>query len=447
MPRFFVVAIVFVATLEACRTDRVASAPSVRQVVIAPVQEPLLVMQPEALSATVISTTGEVLSQSLLIWGSSDSTVATVSSTGVVMPRKTGTVRITAISGTVGASVDLVIHMRWLDLRLGRSSTGACGIGADSAAYCWGTTVGLADGIPPLRPTLVSDNHKYRSIGFTGGSACAIASDGHVFCWGNNDFGQLGDGTKISSRVPVQVNGVSNAIQIAVGNNFACATTSLDLLFCWGADDFGQIGDGMGSTGLTLPTTQLTNVPPVAQLSLSGLHGCALAVNAELYCWGYSPYAGVPTTSYLVTPARAVPSLTLRDLTASMYLTCGTATVGGIYCWGLGAGGPNSPSLVPGTGGLNGVVVTSISKPHYCAIGPSGVYCWGWALALGYGSAVNDIATPTLLPGSESFVRLEASETTTCALTAKGVAYCWGDSALGDGTTRRSATPVVVADP
>jgi alpha-tubulin suppressor-like RCC1 family protein len=35
--------------------------------------------------------------------------------------------------------------------------------------------------------------------------SCAVLSDSTVGCWGNNNWGQLGDGTKASSNVPVFV--------------------------------------------------------------------------------------------------------------------------------------------------------------------------------------------------------------------------------------------------
>jgi alpha-tubulin suppressor-like RCC1 family protein len=36
----------------------------------------------------------------------------------------------------------------------------------------------------------------------------AVANDGTVWAWGKNDRGQLGDGTKVDSAVPVKVTGL-----------------------------------------------------------------------------------------------------------------------------------------------------------------------------------------------------------------------------------------------
>jgi Regulator of chromosome condensation (RCC1) repeat len=40
-----------------------------------------------------------------------------------------------------------------------------------------------------------------------GGFTCAV-KDGGAWCWGDNNFGQLGDGTRTSSSAPVPVSGM-----------------------------------------------------------------------------------------------------------------------------------------------------------------------------------------------------------------------------------------------
>ena len=71
-------------------------------------------------------------------------------------------------------------------------------------------------------------------------------------------------------------------------------------------------------------------------------------------------------------------------------------------------------------------------------------YCWG---TNGYGQLGNDANLFTLAPnpqplrvaGNLGFATVNPGNLVTCALTAQGAGYCWGnnsDGALGDGTLR-----------
>ena len=49
------------------------------------------------------------------------------------------------------------------------------------------------------------------------GHSLALKSDGTVWAWGLNSSGQLGDGTTTTRTTPVQVDGLSNVIEVAAG--------------------------------------------------------------------------------------------------------------------------------------------------------------------------------------------------------------------------------------
>jgi len=51
----------------------------------------------------------------------------------------------------------------------------------------------------------------------------ALRSDGTAWAWGFNGFGQLGDGTRTSSAVPVRVSGLSQVTSIAASGIAAYA--------------------------------------------------------------------------------------------------------------------------------------------------------------------------------------------------------------------------------
>jgi alpha-tubulin suppressor-like RCC1 family protein len=75
---------------------------------------------------------------------------------------------------------------------------------------------------------------------------CALLTSGAVRCWGDNDFGQLGDGTRISQLSPQLVPGLTGVVQISAGLTYACAVTDAGALLCWG-DELAVLSGGATS--------------------------------------------------------------------------------------------------------------------------------------------------------------------------------------------------------
>jgi len=100
---------------------------------------------------------------------------------------------------------------------------------SDGTVWGWGQNfqLQLGDGTTTQRVTpvqvknltdvvQVSGNHGLHSL--------ALKYDGTVWSWGNNGYGQLGDGTKVSSATPVKVNDLSDIVQIEGGGEFFVST-------------------------------------------------------------------------------------------------------------------------------------------------------------------------------------------------------------------------------
>ena len=67
---------------------------------------------------------------------------------------------------------------------------------------------------------------------------------GTLFAWGSNVFGQVGDGTNVNRRAPVQIGTDTNWSAISTGWFHTIALKSDGSLRAWGANDSGQLGDG-----------------------------------------------------------------------------------------------------------------------------------------------------------------------------------------------------------
>jgi alpha-tubulin suppressor-like RCC1 family protein len=88
-------------------------------------------------------------------------------------------------------------------------------------------------------------------LAFGYAAGCALKSDGTVWCWGTTLSGADGlepDGGDAGIGTPklVQIQGVSDAVQIAVGwDVFGCALIKNGSVMCWGDNAFGQLGRGL----------------------------------------------------------------------------------------------------------------------------------------------------------------------------------------------------------
>lgn len=74
--------------------------------------------------------------------------------------------------------------------------------------------------------------------------SAVLNADNTVSTWGFNLYGQLGEGTNNTQRLPVQVQGLTNVKAISAGTYFALALKNDGTVLAWGNNSDGQLGDG-----------------------------------------------------------------------------------------------------------------------------------------------------------------------------------------------------------
>jgi alpha-tubulin suppressor-like RCC1 family protein len=299
------------------------------------------------------------------------------------------------------------------------------------------------------------------AIAAGGEHTCALTPEGGVKCWGYNFYGQLGNGTKKISSVPVDVSGLSSGVKaIAAGNGHTCALTSGGGLKCWGDDYMGQLGDGKTRTESNVPVDVLGLSSGVAAIAVGTFHTCALTSGGGVKCWGPNGYGnlGIGTATSSSIPMDVIGlSSAVAAIAAGEYQTCVLLSSGQMKCWGLnnkgqlGDGTTTNRSIPVDVIGLSsGVAAIAAGSSPTCALTLSGgVKCWGWNTngQLGNGTTL-DSSVPLDVSGlSNGVVSIAAGGFHVCAVTSGGGVKCWGMNelgALGDGTTADSSVPVDV---
>lgn len=338
--------------------------------------------------------------------------------------------------------------------------THTCAVSGTGQIYCWGSGnwgqfyTGRHSG-DRYTPLAVRSGESFRSVTTGGYSTCGVTIDGAGFCWGDiNSVFWSGD-------IPVLNGVIFHQISAGPGPH-ACAITEDGSAYCWGDGRFGQLGDGDGTnknapTAVYIPA-EISGVG-FASISTGGNHTCALTADGAAYCWGFNSvgqlgsYSGDQTT-----PIAVTGGLEFTQLTAGYTHTCALTKENDAYCWGYALDGRlgngqdsvtfSSPQLVSGGHKFSAI---DAGHEHTCALTTDGeVYCWGNGGngRLGNGQSENQtVPVRASLPADERFTSVSAGMTHSCAVSAGGAVYCWGENRngrLGLGRTGDMTIPTVV---
>ncbi len=315
--------------------------------------------------------------------------------------------------------------------------------------------------------------------------SCAVINDGTIRCWGNNTDGELGNGdplvdgtTIISSKVPVQVLGVTQAVSVATGGYHTCALLAAGTVQCWGYNGDAQLGNGSRGGRSTTPA-DVSGLPTgltVVSVVTGHRHTCALLSDKTVSCWGDNSSGNqlgmgdsnlissiIPVT--VVTDASTHSALSnVTALAATHDFACAVQSTGAVYCWGdnssgqLGNGNTDETTVAVKAGKVQAVGIGA-GGDQSCALmspttgSPFNVQCWGGDFDGELGNNdENDSYAPVnaQVSGNASAIALGWSHSCAVLADVKGVTgtiQCWGYNyygQLGNRSTDDSDVPVAV---
>jgi alpha-tubulin suppressor-like RCC1 family protein len=327
----------------------------------------------------------------------------------------------------------------------GRNNAGQLGLGSSTNDVLRPVNV---VGMTPVAEVAAGNNH-----------CLALTTDGRVWSWGGNGSGQLGDGTTTARRTPIQVPALGNTVQmIEGGESFSIALKNEGSVWTWGRNDYGQLGDGT-SIMKKLPIQVFGFTAPVIEVAAGLVHSVALQSDGTVWTFGRNNYGqlGDGTNISKSTPVQVAGLANITHIAAGDYFSLAIRADGTVWSWGYNTSGQlgdgttvNKLSPVQVLG-LTQAVLISGGGVHALAVKSDGTI-WAWGTnnygQVGDGSITRRLS-PVLTANTELMIGIAGGTSHNVGLKLDGSLWTWGlntSGQLGDGSNANKLSPVKLPD-
>ena len=331
-----------------------------------------------------------------------------------------------------------------------------CALGDDARVYCWGHYTGFV--YSQVRdagatPTAVPGIEGATALAVSMDHACAVVAGGEVRCWGFNTWGHLGlprenpDTTDPFHAMPVHIEGLAPARDVAVGWLHSCAVLTDGRVACWGDDGLTEMPVPVAPGGLGTYTATPVIAPDlvnVVQLDAHASSTCARLGDGTLHCWGENAYRedGPEVTGRRINPINLTNPV---DVFTTSATSAGIDAMGTVYQWGSLVDLAEGDGLAHVVGSLPGATRVVAFSPHVCALGAGGMV-----------GCIPARTTVVDLPEFEHVVAAAPPARQVafgyrhgCAIGLDGTLSCWGENPDGEVGTNargtRTAADAIVA--
>ena len=331
----------------------------------------------------------------------------------------------------------------------------------DGSLWAWGFNdygqLGGGTVVDRLSPVQIGTDTNWAKIAAAQGGyhTLALKSDGTLWAWGRNDEGELGDGTYVDRRSPVQIGSDTDWAKISAGAYHTMALKNDGTLWAWGSNDYGQLGDGTYVDRRS--PVQVGSDTDWTKIAAGGFHTMALKNDGSLWAWGRNDYGQLGDGTYVDrrSPVQIGSDTDWTKISADGFHTMALKSGGTLWAWGandygqLGDGtfvDRRSPVQI---GSDTDWAKISAGGFHTIAV-KSGGTLWAWGRndygELGDGTFV-DRRSPVQIGSDTNWYQIATGYLYTMALKNDNTLWAWGSNdygQLGDGTFVNRWSPVQI---